>query len=352
MQATARNALSCPAHTQYTSAMSIPAAQIAVARKGALELRSVDLPPLAADEVLVKTTTTLISPGTERALLLNLPGLDVTFPKPLGYSHVGVVVAVGAAVDALKAGDRVASRSRHASHAVVKASRCHKLPGELSDEEATFFQLLAIALQAVRKTRLDIGEAAAVMGAGLVGLLALQVCRAAGALPTIVIDADAGRLRRAAALGADETRLARHIDQHDLDANAISSRPPVVIEATGNPAALETACQLAAFGGRVALLGSSRGASSDFDFYKRVHKRGLTLIGAHISTADRLASAPGWWTLHDEQGTALRLIQRGRIAIAPLITHRFHYADFEAAYDLLASWSPEAIGIIIDWTKA
>ena len=143
------------------------------------------------------------APGTERALLLNLPGLAVQYPKATGYSHVGEVVEVGGAVDGLTVGDRVASRSRHASHVIAKAENCHKLEENINDEEATFFQLLAIALQAVRKTRLEVGEGSAVIGAGLVGLLALQVCRTAGALPVIAIDTDRGRLKRAERLGAD-----------------------------------------------------------------------------------------------------------------------------------------------------
>ena len=313
-------------------------------------MEAVPLPPLKADEVLIRTTKTLISPGTERALLLNLPGLDVQYPKEVGYSHVGEVIQVGDAVDGLTAGDRVASKSRHASHIIAKAETCHKLDGSVADEQATFFQLLATSLQAVRKTRPEVGEAAAVLGAGLVGLLALQVCRVAGALPIIAIDTDAGRLSRAKRLGVDHTLLADQAVETVLGSETFSDGVPIVIEATGNPTALETACQIAAFGGRVVLLGSSRGASESFDFYRRVHKRGLTLIGAHISTGNRLASAPGWWTLHAEQRTALRLIQSKRVAIEPLITHRFRFDEFAAAYDLLAAWNLEAIGIIIDWT--
>lgn len=330
--------------------MNITSHYPVVAEPRVIRWQSSALPPLAADEVLIRTTRTLISPGTERAILLKLPGLAVEYPKALGYSHVGEVIQVGAAAHRLKIGDRVASRSRHASHVIAKAERCHKLGADIEDERATFFQLLAIALQAVRKTRLELGEAAAVIGAGLVGLLALQVCRAAGALPTIAIDTDRGRLGRAERLGADSAVLADPAGETFLTAAALSPGAPVVIEATGNPAALETACQIAAFGGRVALLGSSRGATESFDFYKRVHKRGLTLIGAHISTADRAASAPGWWTLPEEQRTALRLIEHERVAVEPLITHRFKSRNIEAAYDLLAAWKPEAIGIIIDWT--
>ncbi|MCY3797214.1 MAG: zinc-binding alcohol dehydrogenase [Chloroflexi bacterium] len=330
--------------------MSIICQSVIVAAPGAVRLESAELPPLAADEVLIRTTKTLISPGTERALLLNLPGLAVQYPKATGYSHVGEIVEVGGAVAGLTVGDRVASRSRHASHIIAKADNCHKLDANINDEEAAFFQLLAISLQAVRKTRLEIGEAAAVIGAGLVGLLALQVCRAAGALPVITVDSDRSRLKRAEGLGADVTVPADQTDNFAQSSGAQLQGAPVVIEATGNPAALETACQIAAFGGRLALLGSSRGATESFDFYKQVHKRGLTLIGAHVSTTYRLAAAPGWWTQREEQRAALRLIQNKRVAVQPMITHRFSFQDIDAAYALLASWNPNAIGIILNWT--
>ena len=316
---------------------------------GSVRLAPLTLPPLASDEVLIETSKTLISPGTERAMLLRLPGLKVTYPAKAGYSNVGRVVELGADVTSLKLGDRVASRSYHAAHVVAKAADCHPLPGELTDEEAAFFQLLAIALQAVRKTRLELGEGCAVLGAGLVGQLALQIAQVAGALPTIAIDRDEGRLKLAERLDADYCLGAHEAAERIRDLPDLTAGAPVVIEATGNPAALESACQIAAFGGRIALLGSTRGAAENFDFYKQVHKRGITLIGAHISTTYRAAPAPGWWTQHDEQRTALRLLAAKRVNIAPLITHRFASADAPAAYQLLATWDPGAIGMVIDW---
>ncbi len=324
--------------------------QILVGSDSAIRLEPVELPPLKSDEVLIETSTTLISPGTERAKLLRLPGLTVNYPAATGYSLVGRVLALGADVTALKPGDRVASRSRHAAHVVAKAAECHPIPNGLTDEEAAFFQLLAIALQAVRKTRLEVGEGCAVLGVGLVGQLALQVARIAGALPTVAIDRDEGRLALAERLGADYCVNGNDAADRIRELDEFKHGPPVVIEATGNPVGLESACQIAAFGGRVALLGSTRGASEAFDFYKQVHKRGITLIGAHISTTYRAAAAPGWWTQHDEQQTALRLLAANRVNAAPLITHRFSSVDAPEAYKLLAQWDPHAIGMVIDWT--
>ncbi|MCY4072074.1 MAG: zinc-binding alcohol dehydrogenase [Chloroflexi bacterium] len=321
-----------------------------VIRPGVIRLEPDELPSPASDEVLVRTTKTLISPGTERAIMLNLPGLVLQYPKSVGYSHVGEIAQVGAEVRSLKIGDRVASKSRHASHALVKEALCHQLAADLDDEHATFFQLLATSLQAVRKTRLELGEAVAVLGAGLVGQLALQVARVAGAMPVVAIDNHQGRLKLAHELGADHIVSDANAAKDATATSALAERFPVVVEATGNPAALMTACDITAFGGRIALLGSSRGATESFDFYKRVHKKGITLIGAHIDTAARLSSAPGWWTLRDEQHTALKLLQNGRVTVAPLISHRFHCSEIAAAYDLLADWNLDALGILIDWT--
>ena len=330
--------------------MSENAYRAVLTEPGRVRLEPFETPSPDPGQVLIRTSKTLISPGTERALLLNLPGLAVQYPKELGYSHVGTVVEVGSEVSGLAAGDRVASKSRHASHVVAEASRCHKLADDLTDEHATFFQLLATSLQAVRKTRVEIGEAAAVLGAGLVGLLALQVARVAGALPTVAIDTHEGRLSLARQLGADHIFTASTAVDDIETVHEMRNGLPVVIEATGNPTALETACQICAFGGRIALLGSSRGASESFDFYQQVHKRGISLIGAHISSTYRSQQAPGWWTLHDEQRTALKLIKQRRVQVAPMITHRFQSIDIETAYDLLAQWNLETIGIIIDWS--
>ena len=325
---------------------------ILIDEDGGVRLEPAQLPPLASDEVLIETSKTLISPGTERAMLLRLPGLSVAYPANPGYSHVGRIVALGSGVTTLKPGDRVASRSSHAAHVVAKAAHCHPLPAHLTDEEAAFCQLLAIALQAVRKTRLEVGEGCAVLGVGLVGQLALQVARMAGALPTIAVDRVDGRLRLAQRLGADYCLPADGATEGIRTLDNLMAGAPVVIEATGNPTALDSACRIAARGGRIALLGSTRGATESFDFYKQVHKRGITLIGAHISTTYRAAAAPGWWTQHDEQRTALRLLAAKRVDVAPLISHRVSSADAAAAYQLLAHWNLDAIGIIIDWTAS
>src|SRR5207249_3058256 len=129
----------------------------------------------------------LLSPGTERAWLLNLPNTPGRFPSRPGYNHVGRVTAVGSGVTSLKVGDVVATSGGHASAINVAEERAPKLPEGLRPDLAVFFSMGAIALQGVRKARVELGEGVAVLGQGLVGQLALQFARLDGGFPAIGI---------------------------------------------------------------------------------------------------------------------------------------------------------------------
>ena len=125
----------------------------------------------------------------------------------------------------------------------------------------------------------------------------------------------------------------------------------VVIEATGAPALVATAFQMAAEKGRVVLLGSTRGASERVNFYRDVHRKGLHVIGAHEITRPQHENSPGYWTQFSEHKVCLELLARGRVDVAPLITHRYNWREFPQAYAHLADWDKEALGILIEWTR-
>ena len=132
-------------------------------------------------QVLLRALNTLISPGTERAFFLKLSNTNPDFPFSPGYSFVGEVIAAGDEVASLQAGDRVVCRAAHQSHALVAAVDCLRVPAQVADEEAAFFALLAIAMQGVRKARIELGESVAVLGAGIVGILAMRLAQLSGA---------------------------------------------------------------------------------------------------------------------------------------------------------------------------
>lgn len=315
-----------------------------VTQPGQIELEAHDLPLPAAGQVLLQTQATLISPGTERAFFLHLPNTTLPYPLYPGYSHIGQVVAVGDGVAESWLGQSVASTSPHASHVLVPIEKCRPVPQGLAADSAVFFNLIAIAMQAVHKARIELGEAVAVIGAGMIGLYAMQLAKINGGLPVGSVDSEAGRLEVARQVGADAVYLPT-----DLAAGQQDGAWPVVIEATGASPAILSAFQLAASGGRVILLGSSRGDTDGVNFYRDVHRKGLTIIGAHEITRPTHDNAPGRWTQVAEHRIALDLLAHGRLITQPLITHRFGWQDFPQAYGLLADWDLKALGMVIEW---
>jgi L-iditol 2-dehydrogenase len=319
---------------------------------GRAELQEFTPPPPKPGEVLIRTEVTLISPGTERAFFLGLPNAQARFPYYPGYSNVGRVIALGepgpVGID-VAVGDRVASSGGHASHVVARAERCWKVPEALAPAEAIYFSLAAIAMQGVRKARVELGEPVVVLGLGLIGNLALQLARLQGGLPAVGLDPDAGRREIASAVGADvcydpsaeETTAA-------LEAATGGRGPAVVIEATGHPAAVNDAFARAGFHARVVLLASTRG-TTETNFYRDVHRKGLTVLGAHAIVVPPRDSSPGYWTLGDDTRTVLRLLAAGRLRVGPLTSELFPWREAPRAYEQLASWRKDVLGMILQW---
>jgi threonine dehydrogenase-like Zn-dependent dehydrogenase len=271
------------------------------------EFELADQPPPGT--VLAETTCTLISTGTE---LANWTGLTAyrramgedwsAQPYRPGYSYVGVVRAAGDGVAGVAVGDRICGQGGHASAAVLDAAKIAAVPAGVSDVQASFATLLVITMNAVRRAGIELGERVAAVGLGLIGNLALQQARLCGAMPVAGSDLLAARrayAERVGLLALDPCaagfaeRVAHLTDGERFD---------VVFEATGSPAALTPALKLAAHNGRVVALGSTRGLVEQLDLYGDVHVPGITLIGAHVSTAPRLPNAANRWT---EEASAL-----------------------------------------------
>ena len=330
--------------------------QVIFVQPGEVELQAKPVPAPAAHELLIRTRVSLISPGTERAFFLSLPNTTDNYPQPAGYSNIGEVVAWGEAVTGWQVGDRVASAGHHAAYISVDAAKCLPVPSELEDEDAAFFNLAAIALQGVRKARIELGEPVAVLGAGLIGLMALQLARLQGGLPVISLDQDASRLEFANEAGADATLTTLTTPMGDDLAARLQpicdDGAAVVIEATGHPAAILTALACARPFGRVILLGSTRGVTDGVNFYRDIHRKGLTVIGAHNIARPKTESHAGWWTEREDQRVTLELLARQRIRVQPFITDRFPWQQAPAAYARLQSWERSSLGMILDWTAS
>jgi threonine dehydrogenase-like Zn-dependent dehydrogenase len=123
-----------------------------------------------------------------------------------------------------------------------------------------------------------------------------------------------------------------------------------VIEATGHPSALVPSLRLARANGRVVALGSTRGTVDSFDVYADLHKRGISLIGAHNSTHPEQPNAANRWTEPADRALTLRLVAGGDLPVERLISHRVPADEAPALFALLADRRREAMGVLLEWS--
>jgi len=200
-------------------------------------LEDVPCPSLGSGSVLIQTTSTLVSAGTERMLVdfgkgnliqkarsqpdkvkqvlekVQTDGLMPTIdavknkldtPLPLGYCNVGRVLE--SRTDAFSIGQRVVSNGKHAEMVAVPKNLCAAIPDSVDDESAAFTVIGAIALQGIRLIKPTLGETVVVTGLGLIGLVAVQLLRAHGCR-VLGIDYDAEKVAIAKQLGAEVVNL-------------------------------------------------------------------------------------------------------------------------------------------------
>ena len=293
-----------------------------------------------ARQVLVQTRLSLVSTGTERAFLGAQPNTPGRFPQYPGYSLVGIVTAVGPEVTQFNPGDRVACKAPHQSHAIVPITDCFKLPSAVTDENAVFFELLSIVSSGLRKVRLEFGDSVAIFGAGLVACIALKLLRLSGAMPVVVFVRTDRRRAMALRCGADTVLPVG--EDYGATFGRLTGEPGarIAIDATDDPAAILDACRAARPMGKVLLLGSVRGTTSEVNFYRDVHKKGLTLVGAHSSLAPRWESSTGYWTRSEERTLALRMLELGRLSLSDVISDQTPWQQAADAYRRISEPNP------------
>ena len=328
-----------------------------------VEVRSVELPPPAANQILVQTEVSAVSPGTELAVYTgthqwlkdpNLP--DWKFPFRSGYSAAGTVLAVGAQVTTCKPGDRVSYPGNHASHELLtlghERGKTWPMPADLDFEKASLACILRYGLGGSIRAGLTLGRSAAVLGLGLIGQGALRCLMAAGASPVIGIDSV--RMRRESALTAGAVLA---LDPSDADyrtrMNAFlgTRGVEIVADCTGVPDAVPVAMSLACDGGQAVIVGSPRGKAKDVNFYDDLHRRYIEVSGAHGNMLfepahTRLAGA---WDVHKAQRWLLNALAKGRLNLAGLITHRLAPEQLGTAYEGLLKKKERYLSVVWRW---
>jgi predicted dehydrogenase/threonine dehydrogenase-like Zn-dependent dehydrogenase len=364
------------------------------------ELRVDDVPPptLKRHGILVAVTRSLISLGTERAIIelahkgpigkakdrpdlarkvinkAKQEGLWNTYkvvknlldsPIPLGYSCAGVVLAAGAEAGEFKVGDRVACAglnfANHAEIDYVPKNLAQKIPDGLGDDAASFVTVGAIAMQGVRLAKLTLGETVVVMGLGLVGQIAVQLARASGAT-VIATDLDPAKVALAKRLGAHAGAAGlQALRQGVLEmTSGLGADAVLVCAATKSSAPMQLAAEISRLKGRVVLVG---------DVGMRLERRAwydkeLEIVVSRSYGPGRYDAAYEQrgqdyplpyvrWTERRNMQSFLELCAQGAVDVAPLISHRFGVERAEEAYEIVTGKRREpAIAIVLEYPGA
>lgn len=323
------------------------------------ELLEVECLPPEANEVTVQLEYSAISAGTEKANFIGMRnGVDKAedappkYPRKVGYSAAGTVTAVGSDVTDIQVGDRVVVFwGKHRKHITISRKNVIKIPEGVSAQEASLALISTFPLAAIRKTHLEIGESAMVMGLGILGLFAVQELKAAGAYPVIAVDPVQERRDLALKLGADYALDPMESDFYDTVKDLTDGGVNVCIEVTGLGIGLIQALECMQMMGRVALLGCTRSSKFEIDYYGKVHGRGISLIGAHTVARPKVESSSGLWTDEDDLKTVMNLVKGKRLNFKDMISEIHSPVEANEVFNRLATEKNFPIGVLFDWKR-
>ena len=318
-------------------------------RHAALVLQ--ELPAPQANQALIRAHVSLISPGTERAALTRLWD-DAAFRTNPGYALVGEVIAVGENQAGIQPGQRVISLVGHASTALAATEPWVTLPipGSVSDETATFLPLASVALHALRRARLEMGETVLIVGLGIIGQIAVTLARLHGAGRIIAMDPSQLRLNIAGQRGADALVDASKDDpQSAIFSLTRGEGAPLILDMTGSTRQIPRNFKLAALGGRIVTVGIID-ESVQLQFFKEYMQRELTLLAASQPRCPTTTMIRNHWSQQANRQYLLELMAQEKLRVQELITHRFPASEIPLVYEKLKAGDPGMLGCLLDWS--
>ena len=365
-------------------------------KTGELAVRDVPMPHLSGPGVLVRTAVSLVSAGTERMVTefasksmigkarsrpdlvrqvvdkIRRDGLMATLntvrsrleqEMPLGYSSAGTVLAISPEIEGLSVGDRVACAgggyATHSEAAYIPKNLVARIPDGVSFEEASFVTLAAIAMQGVRVADVRLGENVGVIGLGLLGLITVQLLKAAGCR-VVGIDPAADKLALARQMGADAT-----VSPGEAVAAAMALTggrgldAVIVAAATSSNGPVEQAAEISRLKGRVSLVGAVGMNVPRKPYYEKELDLRLSMSygpGRYDSRYEEQGlDYPYAYVRFSEQRnmiSCLQLMAEGKLDVKPLITHRISIDEASRAYDLIQGKIEEPyIGICLTYPQ-
>ncbi len=357
---------------------------------GETSLVTAPAPQAKPGNLLIHTTTSLISAGTERMLVefgqanfiqkarkqpdkvkmvldkVKTDGLVTTIdavkskldqPLPLGYCNVGVVTELGSGVPEFKLGDRVISNGPHADVVRVPKNLCAKIPDNVTDEEASFVVLGAIGLQGIRLANPSLGECFVVTGVGLIGLMTVQLLIANGCR-VLAIDYDQGKLDLAKQFGAETCNPGSGEDP--VSAGLAFSRGKgvdgvIITASTASNGPVSQAAKMSRKRGRIILVGVVGLELSRADFYeKELSFQVSCSYGPGRYESDYEEKGNDYpigfvrWSEQRNFEAILDMLSSGKLDVKSLVSHRYSFNDALDGYATLTN-DKSALGIILEY---
>jgi polar amino acid transport system substrate-binding protein len=355
----------------------------------------VPVPALQRGRVLVRTASSLISAGTERAAVelvskglvqearqrpdlvkaviakVKNEGLLNTFAsvrdkmaasQSLGYSAAGIVAAVADDVTEFQVGDRVACAGvGYASHAEVLSvpkNLCVHLPEGVSFESGAYGTLGAIALQGVRLAEPTLGESVVVIGLGLVGQLTVQLLKANGCR-VFGLDLDESRVALACELGADRAIVSNEAAAKEIETwtKGYGADAVLITAATDSNQPIELAARVSRLKGRVIVVGMTGMDIPRPPFFSRELKLIISMsYGPGRYDPEYEERGHDYplpyvrWTEKRNIESFLELIAEKRLNVERLTTHRFSITEADRAYQLISGELNEPnLGVVLNY---
>ena len=330
-----------------------------------LQLRDVPEPELGSNDVLIQVKACGIC-GSDVHGYDGSTGRRIP-PIIMGHEAAGIVVRVGPEVSTVGVGDRVTFDSTvscgtcsfcrtgdvnlcdsrqvlgvscgdyrrngaFAEYVAVPAHIVYALPVAFPFEKASLIEAVSIAVHAAKITEIRPGSSAAVIGAGMIGVLAVQAFRQYGCGKVFAVDLEQNKLDVARRLGADETFLATDPElTHKLSQSAGGQGIDIVVDAVGTQNSIATAIKVVRRGGTVTLIGNL--APKVEITLQSVVTRQLRLLGSCASAG--------------EYRECIELVANGSINVDPLMSAVVPLSQGPAWFDRLYNHEPGLMKVIL-----
>ncbi len=280
-------------------------------------------------------------------------------PLSLGYCHVGVVSAVGKGIKEFAIGDRVVSNGPHADLVRVPSNLAAKIPDNVDDESAVFTVLASIGLQGLRLAKPTLGESVVVIGAGLIGLLTIQLLIANGCR-VLAIDFDDKKLALAQSFGAqtcNPTQGENPVSEGINFSRGKGADAVIITASTASSDPVSQAANMSRQRGRIILVGVTGLTLNRSEFYEKELSFQVSCSygpGRYDESYEQQGHDYPFghvrWTEQRNFVAILDMMSAGKIDVKPLISHRYLFSDALNAYQELTD-NAQALGILLQYQQ-